>query len=315
MRRKVFEFASLILALTLLSGSGLSWQGPATPPAPRQHSDGTPSEAAPLPLRFAVVGDTGTADANQLAISRHMVAAFDKQRYEFVLMVGDNIYGGKCAQFERYFDQPYKDLLDRGVEFYATLGNHDQKCAQVELAHPKLNMGGKRYYSFAPAGDLVEFFTFDSTVLLEGKLPEQLDWLEKSLADSRARWKIAYFHHPPYSPGSRHGDDPVLIAKVVPILKRHGVRIVITGHEHFFARVGGRDGIDYIISGSGGKIHRKAIDKRYPGFIAGNDEVHQFLTVTLTPESFAFTVNSSTGSVLYQETIPFEVAAAAAAGA
>jgi hypothetical protein len=305
--RALFSFA---LSLVLLAGPSIAGQDTNQPAATKPPVETQATAETPKPFRFAVIGDTGTADPSQYAISKQMLAAYEKQPFELVLMVGDNIYGGKCAQFSRYFDAPYKELLDRGVPFYATLGNHDQKCAAVQLAHPKLNMGGKRFYSFAPAGDLVEFFTFDSTELLEGRLPEQITWLEKALADSRARWKIVYFHHPPYSPGSRHGDDPILITKVVPLLKKHGVRIVITGHEHFFARIGDRGGIDYIISGSGGKIHRKAIDRQYPGFIAGNDEFHQFLTVTLSHDAFAFTVNSETGSVLYQETIPFQVAAA-----
>jgi Icc-related predicted phosphoesterase len=310
MLRTVRALLLAALSLVLASGPSLALQDKAQEPAPQKASSESSSTETPKPLRFAVVGDTGTADASQYAISKQMLAAYEKQPFELVLMVGDNIYGGNCAQFGNYFDLPYKELIAKGVPFYATLGNHDQKCAAVQLAHPKLNMGGKRFYNFAPAGDLVEFFTFDSTVVVEGKVFEQLDWLEKALSESKARWKIVFFHHPPYSPGSRHGDDPILISKVIPILKKTGVRIVITGHEHFFARIGDREGIEYIISGSGGKIHRKAINRQYPGFIAGNDEFHQFLTVTLSHDAFAFTVNSETGSVIYQETIPFEKAAA-----
>ena len=177
-------------------------------------------------------------------------------------------------------------------------------------------MGGRRWYSFAPAGDLAEFFTIDSTQARAGLIPEQLEWLDRALAASRARWKIAFFHHPPYSPGSRHGDDSAMLSLVVPILKRRGVRVVLTGHEHFFAKLKTRDGIDYIISGSGGKIHRNAIDPAYPGLEAGNDQLHQFLVVTLTPDAFDFSAVAETGAILYRGTIPYapEKARPSAAG-
>ena len=44
----------------------------------------------------------------------------------FVLMLGDNIYGGKSQQdFKRKFGLPYKPLLDEGANFYPSIGNHD----------------------------------------------------------------------------------------------------------------------------------------------------------------------------------------------
>src|SRR5262245_4546195 len=45
---------------------------------------------APAPLRFAVVGDTGTGDKYQLAVARQMAAEFDRSPYSLVLMLGDN---------------------------------------------------------------------------------------------------------------------------------------------------------------------------------------------------------------------------------
>ena len=61
-------------------------------------------------------------------------------------MLGDNIYGGKSpADFKRKFEDPYRPLLDAGVKFYASLGNHDDTN---ERLYKPFNMDGKRYYSF-----------------------------------------------------------------------------------------------------------------------------------------------------------------------
>ena len=59
-------------------------------------------------------------------------------------MVGDNIYGSERPQdFVKKFEPPYKPLLDAGVKFYASLGNHD---AREQRFYKLFNMDGKLYY-------------------------------------------------------------------------------------------------------------------------------------------------------------------------
>jgi hypothetical protein len=258
----------------------------------------------PESIRFAVVGDTGTADKYQYAVAKQMLAEYDRAPFGFMLMLGDNLYGSSCSKLDSVVKDPYRSLLDKGVSLHATLGNHDQPCADAQMTYAPLHMGGKRFYSFAPAGDLVEFFTFDSTLLVEKGSTEQISWLEKALKESKARWKIVYLHHPPFSPGKRHGDNPILIERLVPVLEKGGVRIVMSGHEHFFAKMKERNGIDYIISGSGGKIHNGGIQPD-PDLEFGNDRIHQFLSVTLTKDAFTYVVIGETGSAVYHGSIPF----------
>jgi 3',5'-cyclic AMP phosphodiesterase CpdA len=171
------------------------------------------------------------------------------------------------------------------------------------MSYSGFNMGGRRAYSFAPSGDLVEFFTIDSTSILEGAHLDQIQWLEGALAASKAKWKIAFFHHPPYSPGTRHGDDPGMISTVVPVLKRGGVRVVLTGHEHFFARLRPVDGIDYIISGAGGKLHRGGLREAGAAMVSGNDQLRHFLIVTLTEDRLSFTAIDENGKQLHRGSV------------
>jgi predicted phosphodiesterase len=268
---------------------------------------------APAPaVEFAVIGDTGTADAAQFAVAHQMADAYNRSPYSFVLMLGDNLYSGSWKQINGAFSEPYKPLLDAGVKFYATLGNHDQSTASQQIAFPPFNMGGRRNYSFTPAGSLVEFFTIDTSLVVQNKDFAQLEWLDKALAASTARWKIVFFHHPPVSPGSRHGDNPTLEKNLVPILERRGVQVALSGHEHFFAQMAPEGGVNYLISGSGGKIQRKAI-RPDPRTVYGNDAVHQFVRVKLTMDAFEFRVISEDGTVLHTGSIPFEQAAAAGA--
>ena len=114
--------------------------------------------------------------------------------YEFVLMMGDNMYGGESARdFQRKFEVPYKPVLDEGVKFYASLGNHDSPNQRM---YKLFNMNGERYYTFKPK-DGIRFFALDSNYMDR----TQLQWLEKELAASGSDWKIMYFHHPIYSSG------------------------------------------------------------------------------------------------------------------
>ena len=87
---------------------------------------------------------------------------------------------------------PYKPLLDAGVKFYASLGNHD---SPEQRLYKFYNMDGKRYYSFKAPKQDVRFFALESTYMDK----DQLAWLEKELDGSREDWKIAFFHHPLYS--------------------------------------------------------------------------------------------------------------------
>jgi len=198
-------------------------------------------------VKFAVIGDTGTGDKHQLAVAKQLNATRAKFPFEFVVMVGDNIYGGNSAKdYDRKFAVPYKPLLDAGVKFYAALGNHDDPS---ERYYKPFNMNGERYYTFKPA-DGVRFFALDSTYMDE----RQLKWLDEQLAMSGSEWKIAFFHHPPYSSGETHGSDETLRTQLEPRFVKAGVNVVLTGHEHFYERIKPQKGIAYFVTGSSAKL-------------------------------------------------------------
>ena len=159
-------------------------------------------------VRFAVMGDTGTASTAQFDVGKQMKAFHDKFPFEFVIMVGDNLYGGSSNPdaFRSRFEAPYAELLAAKVKFYAALGNHDNP---TQVNYRNWNMGGQRFYTFRVGGGLgggvgVRFFVLDSNYVDK----PQLDWLEGELKKSKSEWKIAFFHHPLYSSGKKHGSRP-----------------------------------------------------------------------------------------------------------
>ena len=77
-----------------------------------KRSHGSPLKLA-LPvkdgsLRFAVIGDTGSGSAQQREVGAMMIQSHTLFPFEFVLMMGDNMYGGEAPKdFEKKFAEPY----------------------------------------------------------------------------------------------------------------------------------------------------------------------------------------------------------------
>jgi hypothetical protein len=94
---------------------------------------------------FAVIGDTGTGKSGQLAVAQVMETVCEREPFGLVLMLGDNIYGGVDSRaFRERFEQPYHNLITRGVKFQAVLGNHDKGGVDREVGYKQFNMTGRR---------------------------------------------------------------------------------------------------------------------------------------------------------------------------
>ncbi len=242
-------------------------------------------------LKFCVLGDFGTGDKTQYELAEQMAALHDRFKYQLVVLVGDNLYGSERPQdFQKKFELPYKPLLDQGVKFYASLGNHD---AREQRYYKLFNMDGKLYYSFTPKPD-VRFFALESTY----PVPEQIEWLENELKTSTSKWKIVFFHHPLYSSGDRHGSDLRLREVLEPVFLKYNVSVVLTGHDHFYERVKPQKGITYFVVGSGGQLRAGNIDEASGLTARGFDTDLVFLAVELAGDQMHFQAISRKGQTV-----------------
>jgi predicted phosphodiesterase len=258
-------------------------QQPATSPAPTSQVLRPREEGS---VRFAVIGDTGTGDRAQFEIGAQLTKARQIFPFEFVIMLGDNIYGSERPQdFVNKFEKPYQALLDAKVPFYATLGNHDDPTQRF---YKPFNMDGERFYTFTKGN--ARFFVLDSNYMDQ----EQLKWLADQLSRSDERWKIAFFHHPLYSSGDKHGSEIDLREQLEPLFIKHGVDLVFAGHEHFYERINPQKGIYYFIQGGSAKL-RKGDIRRGPLTAAGFDTDFSFTLVELGKDSMHFQTVSRAG--------------------
>lgn len=267
--------------------------------APSQQAVHAPRSALPLAsdsVTFAVIGDTGTGGTPQYDIARRLAEARARFPFAFVIMLGDNLYGSESpSAYVSKFERPYKALLDAGVLFYATLGNHDDPAQRF---YKPFNMDGKLYYTFRE-GD-VEFFVLDSAYVT----PDQVDWLRGALSKSNAKWKIPYMHHPMYSSGAKHGSEVDLQKLVEPLFLQNGVDVVFAGHEHFYERLKPQKGIYYITHGGSAKLRSGNIRRASPMTDKGFDTDNSFTLIEVAGDRMFVETISRRGLVVDSAIIP-----------
>jgi predicted MPP superfamily phosphohydrolase len=271
--------SGIIAATTAIAAT----QSPAETPITLPNKNGS--------LKFAVLGDFGTGEPPQYQLGEQMAVLHGRFKYDFVVLVGDNLYGSERPQdFQKKFELPYKPLLNAGVKFYASLGNHD---AREQRFYKLFNMEGKLYYAFSLKPN-VRFFALDSTY----PVPEQIQWIEKELAASSSDWKIVFFHHPLYSSGNRHGSDLRLREALEPLFLKYNVSVVLNGHDHFYERVKPQKGIAYFVVGSGGQLRKGNIDRQSGITAVGFDADLAFMAVEITGDEMYFNVISRLGQTV-----------------
>jgi hypothetical protein len=278
-----------------------------------------PADVLALPrkpgsVRFAAIGDSGRGDPPQYEVSAQMQAFHKVFSYDFVVMLGDNVYDGGTPEYYRdRFELPYKPLLDDGVKFYATIGNHD---FPNQPFYAPFNMGGQRYYTFKPpslvtriagAGDDVRFFMIDTERL---DRPE-LEWIDREMGQSESEWKIPIFHRPIYTSGRYARPARALRAALEPLFLKHGVKVAFSGHEHFYERIKPQQGITYFISGGAGSL--RAGDIRPTDLTdVGFDRDYHFMLIEISGDELYFQAISRTGVTVDTGTVRRTSAAAPA---
>jgi len=152
-------------------------------------------------------------------------------------------------RWKTWWDQLYDPL---GIQFDATLGNHDygfQESPEAEILYskksPSWRMPATQYTYTAGS---VQFFAIDAEVITA----YQLEWLQKELTASKFRWKVVYGHHPIYS-HEKHGDSQRLIRELLPFLKGRA-DVYLASHDHDMQHLKPEGNLHFFVFGTGGKM-------------------------------------------------------------
>ena len=247
------------------------------------------------PVAFAILSDT----QDNPEVSRVLAEHIWEQRPGFLVHPGDLTGTGSLkGDWTDEFFPGMGDLLSR-VTMYPVLGNHEQDARHYyryfSLPDPEY------YYSFRQ-GD-VDFFMIDTNRDVSPE-SEQYQWLDESLEQSDAIWKIVVHHHPPYSSDENdYGDTwkgrgsrgDLRIRPLTVLYDTHDVDLVLNGHIHSYERTwpieGGRavsdGGVVYTITGGGGGGLETPGPTR-PGFNNTVRRGHHYCMVRVNGETLEF---------------------------
>jgi acid phosphatase type 7 len=213
---------------------------------------------------FTVIGDT---QRNPTVTGKIAKLMWDR-RPHFAIHCGDVVDDGASKkQWVGDLFGPSRTFFSR-VPIYPCIGNHEKNHA---LYYQYFSLPKPEYYYSFQYGN-AEFFSIDTnTIRNKDLIPggEQYEWLSKKLAESRAKWKIVYHHHPVFSSdeddygnawkgSSTYGDKRLV--ELGKLYEKQNVDIVFNGHIHLYERswpirdgkVNTESGVVHITSGGGG---------------------------------------------------------------
>jgi hypothetical protein len=204
-------------------------------------------------FRFAWASDFQSGTGIHAKISKKIMEASP----------GFSIYGGDIASFASYvsikdeFFLPEEFSLISSVPFMFTVGNHEGwgQASRAFYAEPMTADGGQNYYSFN-YGDMHVLVLDSTSDLSPGSA--QYNFAAADLAASAAKWKIVSVHHPAYWAGGIDyppHDTASLRALADGVYKPNGVKVVLSGHFHYYQH-NLVDGIHHmIIATAGGDLN------------------------------------------------------------
>lgn len=208
---------------------------------------------APLPLRFALVGDTGHRPRGAAKTAEAIARSAKDAPLHGVWIVGDFLGRGRSLDKAEKLRvrRPFRRIIRAGFPLMGVLGNHDhgRPFTAKAIRDPLFNMEGMRYYSRTFGENLVTFFVLDSTTMPDD--PAQAQWFLRAVHRSRSRWKVLLIHHPLRSSDAGHGPSPFRLS----VLKRaiegtEGIALVVSGHNHLYERAIARRGVVHVVAGS-----------------------------------------------------------------
>lgn len=242
-----------------------------------------------IPFTIAAVGDIGCGSNGKQTIS-----SIANTHPNLVIFLGDLSYDTSLSCF---FDQT-RVLKENGTSnVLLAIGNHDigdndgnAKTKEQLMSYYKIPKEGYYSRTFDQNGSKILVVAMNFTGLEEKNQNSndeinnlenyQLKFVEKELENSDAKYKIVISHAPFVSADcnsilkffklvschstleDRNND---LFVKYHEIFKNTGVNMVLSGHNHNYQREE-KDGINYVISGLGGRSQYKMTEENETHF-------------------------------------------------
>ncbi len=221
-------------------------------------------------LTILFFGDSGSATPLQRRVADSMAVVCRRLACDFGLMLGDNVYtsrpllGPQDPVLEDSIGRPYSALGDRdGFALWMVMGNHDVLAGlEAQLAYAaqqRLLQPAALVFAVPKLPEWLHLFGLFTPTLFKADGVVEVadpaaDWraqqqrVEDFFCDQSKRgWKILFGHHPLYA--SAHGTAQRLASRLLPVIRRCGVDLYLSGHAHQQEHIHTED-IDQFIQGA-----------------------------------------------------------------
>lgn len=202
------------------------------------------------PIEVIGFGDFGVSSIAQDRVEKALPQTADVWQW-----YGDNAYSnGTAAEYEAHvFGNHYKNHFPK-LNLMPSRGNHDGGASSAAnqtgpyfeyFFYPTQGQYGgvasntKAYYAYT-IGHTHHIVLESYEAAFRTTNGAMANWLRQDLQADTSRWRIVYFHHPPFSKGSHNSDTEADMAQmrqnIVPILEEYDVDVVLSGHSHGYER-------------------------------------------------------------------------------
>lgn len=205
------------------------------------------------PYNFVILGDNRDNPEMYKKIMEHVI----KFKPLFILNTGDIV--GNCNEYDEWVEfLKISKMAD--CPYFVSFGNHEYKGKKdFEFLKKILDFPGKKPYYYLNFGDL-------QIIVLSSEIPrqhskivgKQLKWLEKTLKKGNFKHRIVLIHRPFYpnkDKGHHYKDSLNKYPKerdyVIELFKKHGVKYIYCGHDHYYDKKQ-VNGIIHVITGGAG---------------------------------------------------------------
>ncbi len=247
---------------------------------------------------FYAYGDTRTYPDKHDLVAEQIMSEISNnpESQTFIVNSGDLVENGDDENDwdNQFFLGEYVNIINllANLPYAAAVGNHEGAGALFEKYFPYPMFSSSRYYysfDYANAHFTVidEYTDFSST-------SDQYNWIVSDLQNTEKKWKFILMHKPGWSAGG-HSNDINVQNILQPLFEQYGISVVITGHNHYYARAV-VNGIHHITTGGGGAPLYDP-NPSYPNIVK-TDKSYHFLKINVTEDSLYLSAIRSDGTLI-----------------
>jgi UDP-2,3-diacylglucosamine pyrophosphatase LpxH len=286
-------------------------------PSTSSGSKGASGTSDPIMLRLSFSSDPHWGvDTSNPQVRTDILKSVEEHKPDAFFMLGDTVETGSSS-VQWNFALSDLEAIIPDISLRPVMGNHDALFGGQYLYRkaffPKgfsSDSGSPYYYSID--AKYATIVVLDLPWGTENYFGKQRKWLEKTLAAAdKSKPIIALSHSFFYASGY---DDPVLnkpwydhyqnIPAISPLFEKYGVKLVISGHNHYMEYLR-HNGVSYAVIGAMGGLSDPKPTHISPASVWMAVGAFGRLDVDVTAKELILSYRDQNGALMHEERIPY----------